>query len=98
LVASGYSPKTAEKVRVYKGEGCEVCGGSGYKGRVAIYEVMEMTPALRDLVLRHPSADDLKRLAIKEGMKTLRMSALTKVHEGATTLEEAVGNSSSDKL
>jgi len=98
LVASGYSPKTAEKVRVYEGEGCDACGGSGYKGRVAIYEVMEMTPALRDMVLRHPSADDLKRLAIKEGMKTLRMSALTKVHEGATTIAEAVGNSSSDKL
>lgn len=98
LVASGYSPKTAEKVRVFEGKGCDACGGSGYKGRVAIYEVMEMTPALRDLVLRHPSADDLKRLAIKEGMKTLRMSALTKVHEGATTIEEAVGNSSSDKL
>ncbi len=98
LIASGYSSKTAEKVRVYEGEGCDTCGGKGYKGRVAIYEVMEMTPALRDLILRNPSADDLKRLAIKEGMKTLRMSALTKVHEGATTLEEAVSNSSSDKL
>lgn len=98
LVSAGYSPKTAEKVRVYEGKGCDACNGTGYKGRVAIYEVMELTPALRDMVLRHPSADDLKRLAIKEGMKTLRMSALTKVHEGATTIAEAVGNSSSDKL
>ncbi len=98
LVAAGYSPKTADKVRVFKGRGCEVCGGTGYKGRVSIFEVMEMTAPLRDLVLRNPSSDDLKRLAIKEGMKTLRMSALTKVHEGVTTLEEAVANSGNDKL
>ncbi len=98
IVACGVAPKSAETMTVYKGAGCDVCGGSGYKGRVAIYEVLEMSPGLRELVLKHASADEIKRQAIIEGMKTLRMSALTKVAEGATTLTEAVKNSSADKF
>lgn len=98
IVACGVTPESAKRIKVYKGKGCEFCDGSGYKGRVAIYEVLEMTPGARELVLKHCSSDDLKKQAIADGMKTLRMSALTKVAEGVTTLEEAVKNSSIDKL
>lgn len=98
LVACGIAPQSASKIKVYKGEGCDYCNNTGYKGRVAIYEVMGMTPGLKDLILRNASSDDLKKQAIKDGMKTLRMSALTKVAQGLTTLDEAVMNSGSDKF
>jgi type IV pilus assembly protein PilB len=65
---------------------------------VAIYEVLEMTPSIKEILLRGGSADEIKRQAIKEGMKTLRMTALTKVAQGLTTLDEAVSNSASDKM
>lgn len=98
LVSVGFAPSSAQKVKVYKGEGCDVCNGTGYKGRVAIYEVLEMSVGIKDLVLRHASSDEIKRQAIKDGMKTLRMCALTKVALGQTSLAEAVRNSSSDKF
>ncbi len=98
LIACGFAPATAQKLKLYKGKGCEVCNNTGYKGRLAIYEVMAMSPMLREIVLRNGSADELKKQAISEGMKTLRMSALTKVAQGLTTLDEAVINSSSDKF
>ena len=65
---------------------------------VAIYEVLQVTPKVRELILRNASADDIKKQAIRDGMKTLRMCALTKVAQGLTTLEEAVSNSASDQL
>lgn len=98
LVSIGFSKSSAEKVRVYKGTGCSACGNKGYKGRVAIYEVLNISTAIKELILRDASADDIKRQAIKDGMKTLRMSALTKVAQGLTTIEEAITNSSSDKF
>lgn len=98
LIACGIAPSSAEKIKVYKGAGCEFCNGTGYKGRVAIYEVLDMTPLVKEIVLKHGTADDIKKQAIKDGMKTLRMSALTKVAQGLTTLDEAVMNSSSDKF
>lgn len=98
LVSCGFAPASAEKIKVYHGKGCEVCNNTGYKGRVAIYEVLAVTPKVRELILRNASADDLKRQAIRDGMKTLRMCALTKVAQGLTTIEEAVSNSASDQL
>jgi len=98
LVACGIAPSSAEKIKVYKGRGCDYCGGSGYKGRVAIYEVLDMTPLVKELVLKHASADEIKKQAIKDGMKTLRMTALTKVAQGMTTLDEAIINSAADKF
>ncbi len=98
LIACGFAPASAEKIKVYHGKGCEICANTGYKGRVAIYEVLQVTPKIRELVLRNASSDDIKKQAIKDGMKTLRMCALTKVAQGLTTLEEAVSNSSSDQL
>jgi type IV pilus assembly protein PilB len=98
LIACGFAPASAEKIKVYKGKGCEICNNTGYKGRVAIYEVLSVTPKVRELILRNASADDIKKQAIRDGMKTLRMCALTKVAQGLTTLEEAVSNSASDQL
>ena len=98
LIVCGFAPSSAEKIKVYFGKGCEVCANTGYKGRVAIYEVLQVTPKIRELILRNASSDDIKKQAIKDGMKTLRMCALTKVAQGLTTLEEAVSNSSSDQL
>jgi type IV pilus assembly protein PilB len=98
LIHVGFAPASAEKIKVYHGKGCEMCNNTGYKGRLAIYEVLQVTPKVRELVLRNASADDIKRQAIRDGMKTLRMSALTKVAQGLTTIEEAVTNSASDQL
>lgn len=98
LIACGVSPKSAAKIKVFKGKGCSTCNGKGYKGRVAIYEVMEMSPLVKEIVLRNGAAEEIKLQAIKDGMKTLRMSALTKVAMGQTTLEEAVNNSAADKF
>tara|TARA_Y100000780_G_C13696111_1_gene423184 strand:+ start:75407 stop:77077 length:1671 start_codon:yes stop_codon:yes gene_type:complete len=98
LISCGFAPSSAAKIKPHKGKGCEFCGGTGYKGRVAIYEVLEMTPLVKELVLKNASADEIKKQAIKDGMKTLRMSALTKVAQGLTTLDEAIVNSAADKF
>ena len=98
LIACGFAPASAEKIKVYTGRGCEACNSTGYKGRVAIYEVLAMSPKIRELIIKHASTDEIKRQAIRDGMKTLRMCALTKVAQGLTTLEEAIANSSTDNL
>lgn len=98
LVACGVAASSAEKIKVFKGKGCSFCNNLGYKGRVAVYEVMEVTPAVRELILKNASTDELKKQAIRDGMKTLRMSALTKVAQGLTTLDEAITNTSTDKF
>ena len=74
----------------YKGAGCDVCNGAGYKGRQGLYEVMLMTSALRRLVLRGGSTEELQQQAVKDGMLTLRMDGMVKVKRGITTLEEVV--------
>jgi type IV pilus assembly protein PilB len=98
LIACGFAPASAEKIKVYQGRGCEACNSTGYKGRVAIYEVLTIGPKVREIILKNGSTDDLKRQAIKDGMKTLRMCALTKVAQGLTTMEEALANSAADNL
>jgi type IV pilus assembly protein PilB len=74
----------------YKGEGCDECDGSGYRGRQGVYEVMAMTPALRKMIMAAAGTDELREQAIKEGMLTLRMDGMKKVERGITTLEEVV--------
>ncbi len=71
-----------------RGGGCEICNQTGYKGRVGLYEVMEITEELRELILVGASGLELKRKAVEEGMITLRRSGLRKVMEGVTTIEE----------
>ncbi len=82
----------------FQGRGCATCNGSGYKGRQALYEVMPMIDVLRDAVIGNVPTQELKRLAIGEGMQTLRMSGNRKILEGRTTIEEVVSNTVADEL
>ncbi len=90
LIDIGMPPEEAATVVPMHGQGCEKCNGTGYKGRVGLYEVMEMTDELREQVLTGASALDLRRKALEEGMISLRRSGLSKIAEGVTTLEEVV--------
>ncbi len=90
LIQLGFSKEDAESVKCYKGKGCPVCNGSGYKGRIALYEVMPVGSEIKEMVLEGASADELKKTAIRLGMKSLRMSGLTKVTEGVTSIEEVI--------
>ncbi len=98
LIACGFAPSSAQKIKVYKGRGCDVCNKTGYKGRVAIYEVLDVNIKVREMIIQGASVDEIKGEAIRAGMKTLRMCALTKVAQGLTTIEEALANSASDNL
>jgi type IV pilus assembly protein PilB len=80
----------ASKHTLYKGEGCDTCGGSGYKGRCGFYEVMIMSTPLRKAIMDELGTDELRALAVSEGMLTLRDDALKKVERGITSLEEVV--------
>ena len=88
LVEAGFTQDEAQHVVPKRGTGCEVCNQTGYKGRVGLYEVMEITEELRELILVGASGLELKRKAVEEGMITLRRSGLRKVMEGVTTIEE----------
>jgi type IV pilus assembly protein PilB len=88
LVEAGFTHEESETVVPQRGAGCETCNGTGYKGRVGLYEVMEVTDELRELVLVGASALELRRKAVEEGMITLRRSGLLKVQQGLTTIEE----------
>jgi len=90
LVEIGFKPEEATTVKLYKGRGCDTCLGTGYKGRVGLYEVMEVTDELRELIIIGASAIELRRKAIECGMITLRESGLYKLREGITTVEEVV--------
>jgi len=76
--------------KVYHGKGCSNCNNTGYKGRIAIYEILDVSPTIREMVLSGQSVIEIRKQAIREGMKSLRMSALSKVVEGSTSLEEAL--------
>ena len=87
-VEAGMSEEDARNVRSLKGVGCKTCANTGYKGRIALYEIMPMSDELRELVLAGASGTEIKREAIRLGMDSLRMSGLKKILEGVTTLEE----------
>ncbi|MBZ5503334.1 MAG: type IV-A pilus assembly ATPase PilB [Acidobacteriia bacterium] len=90
LIDAGFTPEEASKTVVYHGKGCATCNNSGYKGRLGLYEVMEITDELRELILVGASALELKRKALELGMITLRRSGLTKVAAGIATMEEVL--------
>jgi len=90
LVQAGFTPEEAETVTPMKGVGCERCNNTGFKGRVGLYEVLEVTEELRELILVGASGLELRRKAIDEGMITLRRSGLRKVMAGMTSVEEVV--------
>ncbi len=96
LLDIGVPPDVAPTVKVRQGKGCANCSNTGYKGRVALYEVMIMKDELKEFVLNGASTAELKREAIRLGMQTLRMSAINKIKDGVTTIEEAVRTTASD--
>jgi type IV pilus assembly protein PilB len=84
--------------KVRKGEGCEECGGSGLKGRLAIFEMMKMTTAVKEAIYKGASPLDVKRCAIKDGMRTLRQAALLKLRSGQTIVEEVLNTTVADDI
>jgi type IV pilus assembly protein PilB len=90
LVEVGFSPDEAKGIKTYKGKGCSTCNNTGYKGRIGLYEVMEITDEIRELILIGASALELRKKAIDDGMITLRESGLHKIRQGITTPEEVV--------
>jgi len=81
-----------------EGSGCVECSNTGYRGRQGIYEVMSMSPRIRDLTLDRASASEIKKAAIAEGMLTLRRDGLEKLKRGLTTAQEILKESASDEL
>jgi type IV pilus assembly protein PilB len=90
LIQAGFSAEDANSVTPMKGVGCDHCNLTGYKGRIGLYEVMEIGEELRELILVGASGPELRRKAIDDGMITLRQSGLRKVKDGVTTLDEVV--------
>jgi len=90
LIEVGFSAEEATKLKTYKGKGCSTCNNTGYKGRIGLYEVMEVTDEIRELILIGASALELRKKAIDDGMVSLRESGLHKIRGGVTTIEEVV--------
>jgi len=90
IIDVGFAPSEAKEVKAFKGAGCSACNGTGYKGRVGLYEVMEVTDDMRELILIGASGLELRKKAIEQGMLTLRLSGLEKIRQGLTTIDEVV--------
>ena len=90
LVDAGFTPDEVRKVKIYRGAGCPNCSNKGYRGRIGLYEVLEVTDDLRELILVGASALELRKKAIENGMISLRRSGLIKVMAGLTTLDEVM--------
>jgi type IV pilus assembly protein PilB len=98
LIEAGFTKEEAPSIVSYRGEGCDVCNKSGYKGRVALYEVMPIKDEIKELVLQGASVMDIKKTAVSLGMQTLRMSGLQKIRDGMTTLDEVLENTFPDMM
>jgi type IV pilus assembly protein PilB len=90
LMNAGFNAEDAKTVVPNKGKGCEKCNHTGYKGRTGLFEVMEVTDDLKELILIGASSLELRKRAVEDGMLTLRASGLRKVKEGVTTIDEVV--------
>jgi len=90
LTDVGFPPAEVGQFKLYKGRGCGVCNGTGYKGRVGLYEVMEISDGIREIIMSGGTSVDIRKKAIEEGMLTLRMSGLEKIRQGITTVEEVL--------
>jgi type IV pilus assembly protein PilB len=90
LIDIGFSEDEARDVTIYKGRGCPLCGNTGYKGRVGLFEVLEVSDNIRELILVGASAIEIRRKAVEEGMIALRASGLEKLKVGLTTIEEVL--------
>jgi type IV pilus assembly protein PilB len=96
LIDIGMSPEDAASVKLYRGRGCRTCNDTGYKGRVALYEVMVLGEELKEMVLQGGSTAELKAEAIRLGMQTLRQAGIRKIIEGVTTPEEVIRCTAAD--
>ncbi len=96
LMEAGLPEEEARRFEPMRGRGCGNCSETGFKGRIAIYEVMVMSETLREFVLNGASSAEIKREAVRQGMATLRKSALKMLLEGTTTLQEVYRVSASD--
>ncbi len=90
LLDVGFKPEEAEAVKVYKGIGCSACANTGYRGRMAIHEILYINPELQEAIVKQRPANELKEIAMKHGMRTLRQAGLRKVAAGMTTLDEVI--------
>ena len=90
LVDMGYAPEEAEQVTIFQGRGCEACHNTGYRGRTGLFEVMEVTQPIKEIILVRGQSKDIKRKALEQGMITLRRSGLIKIKAGLTTPEEVL--------
>ncbi len=90
LVEAGFSAQEVKNIKVFKGKGCPTCNGTGYKGRIGLYEVMEIDDDVRELILVGASPIELRKKAIEKGMITLRQSGLIKIRDGITTMDEVL--------
>jgi type IV pilus assembly protein PilB len=88
LDAAGITPEMAANANFLRGRGCGNCGGAGFRGRLGIYELMLMSPKIRELTFHSAPTDQIRKAAIGEGMKTLYWDGIDKVLRGVTTLEE----------
>ncbi|NOR15007.1 MAG: type IV-A pilus assembly ATPase PilB [Candidatus Aminicenantes bacterium] len=90
LMDIGFQEQEASKVKIYKPNGCQECHNTGYKGRTALFEVMEVTDAIKDMILSRASSREIKKMAMEQGMSTLRRSGLVKIKAGVTSVEEVL--------
>ena len=90
LIDVGFTAEETKDLVCYKGDGCPSCGGTGYKGRVALYEVMVVSDEIKEVILQGGTTFEVKEAAIRGGMSTLRMSGLNKIKEGVSTIEEVL--------
>ncbi len=97
LIDLGVPPEEVKSFTVYKGKGCTICNNTGYKGRLGLYEVMPMKEEIKELVLARASASEIKKEAIRLGMKTLRQSGISKIKDGLTTIEEILRSTMDDR-
>ena len=86
----GFSLEEAAKAKLFKGRGCASCNNTGYRGRVGLFEVMEISEEIRELILSGASAMELRHKSVEEGMISLRRSGVVKIQHGQTTVEEVV--------
>jgi len=90
LVNAGVDKDDVAEFKLFRGKGCPTCSGSGYKGRLGVFEMMEATTTIKEAITAHLPEGQLRKVAIKEGMTTLRMDALDKANAGLTTLDEVL--------
>ncbi|MFW6085833.1 MAG: type IV-A pilus assembly ATPase PilB [Myxococcota bacterium] len=98
LADVGFTAEQIKSAKVYRGSGCRTCADTGYKGRIALYEVMPFTERLKEMVLQGCSTAELKQEMMSHGVRTLRMAGIGKVLDGVTTIEEVVRTTAADRL